>query len=44
MIWTSLVGFVAVGAGVMEEVFRAFDEGALFGGAGDNDAAAAAEL
>jgi hypothetical protein len=39
-----LVGFVAVGAGVLEEVFGSFDEGALFGGAGDGDAAAAAEF
>jgi len=38
------VGFVAVGAGVAEKVFGLFDEGAVFGGACDRDAAAAAEL
>ena len=38
------VAFVALGAGVVEEVFGSFDEGALFGGAGDGDAAAAAEF
>ena len=38
------VGFVAVHAGVVEEFFCLFDEGALFGGAGDGDAAAAAEF
>ena len=38
------VGFVALGAGVVEEVFGFFDEGALFRGAGDRDAAAAAEF
>jgi hypothetical protein len=38
------VGFVAVGAGVVEEVFGLFDEGAVFGGAGDGDASAAAEF
>jgi hypothetical protein len=38
------VWFVALGAGVVEEVFGSFDEGALLGGAGDGDAAAAAEF
>ena len=38
------VGLVALVAGVVEEVFGFFDEGALFGGAGDGDAAAAAEF
>jgi hypothetical protein len=38
------VGFVAVGAGVVEEFFGAFDDGALLGCAGDGDAVAAAEL
>ena len=38
------VGFVALGAGVVEEVFGFFAEGALFGGPGDGDAAAAAEF
>ena len=38
------VGFVALCAGVVEEIFGAFDDGALFGCAGDGDAAAAAEL
>ena len=38
------VGFVALGAGVVEEVFGFFDEGALFGGAGHGEAAAAAEF
>jgi len=38
------VGFVALGAGVAEEFFCLFDEGALFGCAGDGDAAAAAEF
>jgi hypothetical protein len=38
------VGFVALGAGVVEEVFGFFDQGALFGGAGDRDAATAAEF
>ena len=39
-----LVGFVALAAGVAKELSRLFDDGALFGGAGDGDAAAAAEL
>jgi len=39
-----LVGFVAVGAGVVDEFLRPLDEGALLGGAGDGDAAAAAEV
>src|SRR5262245_11198723 len=39
-----LVGLVALGAGVVEEVSCFFDEGALFGCAGDGDAAAAAEF
>jgi hypothetical protein len=38
------VGLVALGAGVVEEVFGSFDQGALFRGAGDRDAAAAAEF
>ena len=38
------VGFVALAAGVVEEFFGVFDDGALFGGAGDGDAAAAAEF
>jgi hypothetical protein len=38
------VGFVALGAGVVEEVFGSFDQRALFGCAGDGDAAAAAEF
>jgi hypothetical protein len=38
------VWFVALGAGVVEEVFGSFDEGAMFGRAGDGDAAAAAEF
>jgi hypothetical protein len=38
------VGFVAVDAGVVEELFGLFDEGTVFGGAGDGDAAAAAEF
>jgi len=38
------VGFVALGAGVVEEVFGFFEEGASFRGAGDGDAAAAAEF
>ena len=38
------VGFVAVAPGVVEEFFGAFDDGALFGSAGDGDAAAAAEF
>ena len=38
------VGFVALGSSVVEELSCAFDEGALFGGAGDGDAAAAAEF
>ena len=38
------VGVVALGAGVVEEVFDSFDQGALFRGAGDCDAAAAAEF
>jgi hypothetical protein len=38
------VGFVAVGAGVAEEVYGLFDEGAPFGGARDGDAPAAAEF
>jgi hypothetical protein len=36
------VGFVALVAGVVEEFLRAVDGGALLGGAGDGDAAAAA--
>ena len=39
-----LVGSVAVAAGEVDELFGACDDGALFGGAGDGDAAAAAEL
>jgi hypothetical protein len=35
---------VAVGAGEVEEIFRPFDEGALFWPAGDGYAAAAAEV
>src|SRR5262249_11712015 len=38
------VGLVALGAGVVEEGCGSFDEGALFGGGGDGDAAAAAEF
>jgi hypothetical protein len=38
-----VVGFVAVNAGVVEQFSGAFDDGALLGGAGDGDAAAAAE-
>ena len=38
------VGFVALGAGVVEEFFGAFGDGALLWCAGDGDAAAAAEL
>ena len=38
------VGLVALAAGVVEEFFGLFDDGALFWGAGDGDAAAAAEL
>ena len=38
------VGLVAVGAGVVEEFFRLFDDGAVLGCAGDGDAAAAAEF
>jgi hypothetical protein len=38
------VGFVALRAGVVEEVFGFCGEGAVFGGAGDRDAAAAAEF
>jgi hypothetical protein len=38
------VGFVALVAGVVEEFLRAVDEGALLGGAGDGDAAAAAKF
>jgi hypothetical protein len=38
------VGFVAVGAGVVEEFFCLVDERALLGSAGDGDAAAAAEV
>ena len=38
------VWLVAVAAGVVEELSCLFDEGALFGGAGDGDAAAAAEV
>ena len=38
------VGLVALGASVVEEVFGSFDQGALFRGAGDRDAAAAAEF
>jgi len=38
------VGSVALSAGVVEELFGFFDQGALFGGAGDRDAAAAAEF
>jgi hypothetical protein len=38
------VGVVALGASVVEKVFGFFDEGALFRGAGDRDAAAAAEF
>ena len=38
------VGFVAVAAGVVEEFFGVFDDGALFGGAGDGDAVAASEF
>jgi hypothetical protein len=38
------VGFVALGAGVVEELFGFFDECALFGGASDGDAAAASEF
>jgi hypothetical protein len=39
-----LVGFVALAAGVLEEVFGLFDEGASFRRPGDRDAAAAAEF
>jgi hypothetical protein len=39
-----VVGFVALGAGVVEQFSGAFDDGALLGGAGDGDAAAAAEF
>ena len=39
-----LVGLVALGAGVAEQVFGAFDDGALLWCAADGDAAAAAEL
>jgi hypothetical protein len=38
------VGLVTVTVGVMEKLFRALDDGALFGAAGDGDAAAAAEF
>src|SRR4026207_415256 len=38
------VGVVALGASVVEKVFGVVDEGALFRGAGDRDAAAAAEF
>ena len=38
------VGFVAVAAGVVQEFFCSFGDGALLWGAGDGDAAAAAEL
>ena len=38
------VGSVALAAGEVEEVFGLFDDGALLGGAGDGDAAAAAEF
>ena len=38
------VGFVALAAGEVEELSGLFDDGAVFGGAGDGDAAAAAEL
>ena len=38
------VGFVALGACVVEEFFGAFGDGALLGAAGDGDAAAAAEF
>jgi hypothetical protein len=38
------VGFVALGAGVVEKFFRLFDEGAVLGCAGDGDAAAATEF
>jgi hypothetical protein len=38
------VGFAALGSSVVEEVSCAFDEGALFGGAGDGDTPAASEF
>jgi hypothetical protein len=38
------VGLVALGAGVLEELSGASDDGALLGGCGDGDAATAAEL
>jgi hypothetical protein len=38
------VGFVALGAGVVDEFSGAFDDCALFWGAGDGDAVAAAEF
>jgi hypothetical protein len=38
------VGFVAVFAGVCDELSRVGDDGALFRGAGNGDAASAAEL
>ena len=38
------VGLVAVAAGVVEELSCLVDEGALLGGSGDGDAAAAAEV
>lgn len=38
------VGFVALGSGVVDEVFGAFDESAFLRGSGDRDSAAAAEF
>ena len=44
MIWISSSGLVALRAGEVEELPGLFDDGAVLGGAGDGDAAAAAEL
>ena len=38
------VGFVPLCAGVVAEFFGSFDDGSAFGGAGDGDAASAAEF
>jgi len=38
------VGFVALAAGVVEELFRLLDDGALLRGARDGDAATSAEF
>ena len=44
MIWMSSLGAVAVLAGVVDELAGLLDDGAALGGAGDGDAASAAEL